>query len=196
MKNILSISIAIIIVFTFAGCSQKNNTQTVYNVIKTIEAEGQKYNFDYNSEKNCVTVSVNDSSDSSILFFVNDDGAITSMYGLESGRQTTLFEENSEGYPITNYNDSGSVKSVEYDDLMVTFTYNNYVENRLTDITYCEWDSYYGWDKDNAHTYNVSDYESAGIVVNYIETTNPNFKMFNSMMWFFSMADALDAVYN
>ncbi len=198
MRKLISITIAIIIVLTFVGCSQKNNImQTTYNVIKTINEDGNIYNFEYNSAKNCVTVSVNDGSNTDLLIFVNSDGAITSIYQIESGRQTIWFEENSEDYPITIYNDAGGVKSVEYDNLLkFIFTYDNYADNKLTTITYYKWDSFYGWDEDNAGTRNISDYELPEGAINYISTTNSNFKMFNSVMWLYTMMDVLEAVYD
>lgn len=173
-------------IFTFNGCNKKDDvTSTTYNVIKTIEVEGLMYDFDYDSVKNCVTVSANDGLGISILAFVNNDGTITSMYELKSGKRSTLFEEIKDGYPITTYNDAGDVKSVEYGDLMVSFKYNDYVDNKLTGITYCEWDDYHGWDAGDEHFYNVEDYEAVGATVKYIETTNSSYRMFNSMMWFF-----------
>ena len=196
MKKILYALLALVLVVSTA-CN-KTNTQVSqeYTVLKTISQNGQIYNFAYDTAKGCVTMTSNEQTNYSILIFVNKDGAITSIYEIESGLQNTSFNESRDGYPITTYNDAGGIESVEYDELKVTYTYNNYVDNKLTDISFVEWSDYHGWDYDNIHTFSVDKNDSLVTVLDYTQTTYSGFRMFNNFAWIYSMVDALDATYS
>ncbi len=189
MKKILLI-ITLMLGFVLIGCSN----QTEYTVIKTLDLEGIKIDFEYDSDKNSVTVNATDGENSStMLFFVNNDGAITSMhylYPYES--QHTAFDEKADGYPITRYNDAGEIESVEYDNVTATFFYNNFVDNELINIVYRETGPWA--DDDDIHGFTAADFEEYKIT-KHTKTKNPSFKMFNNTLWLFSMMDALDAVY-
>ena len=192
MKKMLLI-ITLMLGFVLIGCSN----QTEYTVIKTLGIEGFErltIDFEYDSDKNCVTVNATDGEySSSLLIFVNSDGAITSIYSLDnSGSQDTWFDEKAAGYPITGYNDAGMIESVEYDKVTATFLYNNFIDNELISIEYRETNPWS--DDDDIHKFTAADFEEYEIT-KHTKTKNPSFKMFNNTLWFFSMMDALDAVY-
>ena len=118
MKKLICAVLILSLLLTLSSCSQNNS----FSVIKSLKMDGATYLFDYNSEKSCVTVSIKEAPGSTILIFVNQDSAITSIYMVESDTQYCLFEESRSMYPKTTYNDANEIASKPNTMIPLLFT--------------------------------------------------------------------------
>ncbi len=199
MKKFLCLMSAMIMCLSIVGCGNVINEPVdggeTFEVIETLTMGQYTYKFDYSNSTNCVTVTIKEFPDISMLFYVNKDGAITTYCTIQSGVQYTNFEETNENFPETTYNDAGYPRSVEYDKLMVTYEYNNYIDNILTTILYSSEDE--DWTgkliKDEQRIY-LGDYDDEYSEIEYTRTENSRYKMFSSVEWFLSMVDNLDGM--
>lgn len=194
-KHIIAFILVLVIVAgSLVGCNtqrQAKKDEISYQVVKSIRFkdgwEAHSANFEYNSDNNSVLVSFLDNNGDVMiqhLLFVNRSGAVTSIHSIIDGYQDTWLEEE----PETIFNDAGGIKEIVYSDegIKFLFSYNNYIENILTSISFCTLDKREGWQTKSVSTNDSFDFVEE---IKYEKLTNSRFILFENILWYFSMLD-------